>query len=183
MSKTVKTTTVYPDYFFSFFFSLSCFPLYRYAARPITEPYRTAKNRYISVYRYIDTALGLRGYLNLEGQGSRNHLYYITLNACTLIQLIHFFQCKKFVRPIVIKAYLTQNTAGHTVPIQYTRLYTGWLVRESGFNCASTVWISLCELDSNVARLWTNKARIFSVKQGLSRFEHALHRLTVPSTV
>jgi len=51
-----KTTTVYPDYYFSFF-SLSCFPLYRYAARPITEPYRTAKNRYISVYRYIDTAL------------------------------------------------------------------------------------------------------------------------------
>jgi len=57
MSKTVKTTTVYPDYNFFNFFSLGCFPLYRYAARPITEPYRTAKKGYISVYRYIDTAL------------------------------------------------------------------------------------------------------------------------------
>ena len=35
--------------------SLSCFPLYRYAARPITEPY--CKNQYKSIYRYIDTAL------------------------------------------------------------------------------------------------------------------------------
>jgi len=61
MSKTVKKkTTVYPDYYF-LIFSLSCFPLYRYAARPITDPYRTAKIRYISVYRYIDTALMLPG--------------------------------------------------------------------------------------------------------------------------
>ena len=30
------------------------------------------------------------------------------------------------------------------------------------------------ELDSNVARVCTNKARIFSIKQGLSRFEHDL---------
>jgi len=64
ISKIVKTTTVYPDYYFFQFFSLSCFPLYRYAARPITEPYRTPKNRYISVYRYIDTALVCRAILS-----------------------------------------------------------------------------------------------------------------------
>ena len=29
-------------------------------------------------------------------------------------------------------------------------------------------------LDSNVARVCTNKARIYSIKQGLSRFEHDL---------
>jgi len=46
MSKTVKRTTLYP-----FSFSLSCFPLYQYAARPITEPYHTAKK---GTYRFID---------------------------------------------------------------------------------------------------------------------------------
>ena len=30
------------------------------------------------------------------------------------------------------------------------------------------------DLDSNVARVCTNKARIYSTKQGLSRFEHDL---------
>ena len=30
------------------------------------------------------------------------------------------------------------------------------------------------DLDSNVARMCTNKARIYSIKQGLSRFEHDL---------
>jgi len=35
--------------------------------------------------------------------------------------------------------------------------------------------ISWYELDSNVTRVCTNKARIYSVKQCLSRFEHDLH--------
>jgi len=63
MSKTVKKQQQYTQItiFLFFFFSLSCFPLYRYAARQITEPYRTAKTRYISVYRYINTALVLTG--------------------------------------------------------------------------------------------------------------------------
>ena len=34
------------------------------------------------------------------------------------------------------KACLTQNTVGHTVPIWYTRLYTGWLVRVLSSNRA-----------------------------------------------
>ena len=34
--------------------------------------------------------------------------------------------------------------------------------------------MSLYDLDSNVARVCTNKARIYSIKQGLSRFEHDL---------
>ena len=53
MSETVKTTTVYPRLLL-LILSLSCFPVYRYAARPITEPYRTAKN---GINRFIDTAL------------------------------------------------------------------------------------------------------------------------------
>jgi len=36
--------------------SLRCFPLYRYAARPINEPYHTAKkpgiSRFIDIYRH-----------------------------------------------------------------------------------------------------------------------------------
>ena len=34
--------------------------------------------------------------------------------------------------------------------------------------------MSWYDLDSNVARVCTNKARIYSIKQGLSRFEHDL---------
>ena len=30
------------------------------------------------------------------------------------------------------------------------------------------------DLDSNIARVCTNKARMYSIKQGLSRFEHDL---------
>ena len=35
--------------------SLSCFPLHRYAARPITEPYRTANFGLKTIDRHIDT--------------------------------------------------------------------------------------------------------------------------------
>ena len=35
--------------------------------------------------------------------------------------------------------------------------------------CLGMSWY---DLDSNVARISTNKARIYSIKQGLSRFEH-----------
>ena len=34
--------------------------------------------------------------------------------------------------------------------------------------------MSCCDLDSNVARVCTNKARLCSIKQGLSRFKHDL---------
>ena len=34
--------------------------------------------------------------------------------------------------------------------------------------------MSWYDLDSNVARVCTNKARVYSIKQGLSRFEHDL---------
>ena len=37
--------------------------------------------------------------------------------------------------------------------------------------CLGMSWY---DLDSNVARVCTNKARIYSIKQGLSRFEHDL---------
>ena len=37
--------------------------------------------------------------------------------------------------------------------------------------CLGMSWY---DLDSNVARVWRNKARIYSIKQGLSRFEHDL---------
>ena len=36
------------------------------------------------------------------------------------------------------------------------------------------LWMSWYDLDSNVARVCTNKALIYSIKQGLSRFEHDL---------
>jgi len=71
-------------------------------------------------------------------------------------------------------AFVSQNTIGHTVPIRYTRLYTGWLVRVLGSN--PVPWF---ELDSNVARVCTIKARVYSVKQGFSRFEHDLQPVFV----
>ena len=37
--------------------------------------------------------------------------------------------------------------------------------------CLGMSWY---DLDSNVARVCTNKARIYSIRQGLSRFEHDL---------
>ena len=40
--------------------------------------------------------------------------------------------------------------------------------------CLGMSWYDLYDLDSNVARVCTNKARIYSIKQGLSRFEHDL---------
>lgn len=42
--------------------------------------------------------------------------------------------------------------------------------------CLGMSWY---DLDSNVARVCTNKARIYSVKQGLSRFEHDFHTIVV----
>ena len=39
--------------------------------------------------------------------------------------------------------------------------------------------MSLYDLDSNVARVCTNKARIYSIKQGLSRFEHDLQTIFI----
>ena len=35
--------------------------------------------------------------------------------------------------------------------------------------------MSWYDLDSNEARVCTNKARIYSIKEGLSRFEYDLH--------
>jgi len=70
MSKTVKTTTVYPDYYF-LIFSLSCFPLYRYSARPITDRIVLQKS---GTYRFIDisTQHNLQGYVTLVGERSVN---------------------------------------------------------------------------------------------------------------
>lgn len=39
--------------------------------------------------------------------------------------------------------------------------------------------MSWYDLDSNVARECTNKARIYSVKQGLARFEHDLQTIFI----
>ena len=39
--------------------------------------------------------------------------------------------------------------------------------------------MSWYDLDSNVARVCTNKARIYSIKQGLLRFEHDFHTIVV----
>ena len=39
--------------------------------------------------------------------------------------------------------------------------------------------MSWYDLDSNVARVSTNKARIYSIKQCLSRFEHDLHTIVL----
>ena len=53
--------------------------------------------------------------------------------------------------------------------------------------CLGMCWY---DLDSNVARVSTKKARIYSIKQGLSRFEHdsqndfhTIRHCKVPSTV
>ena len=59
MSETVKTTTVYPDYNFSNFkFELLPFVSIRRETDNRTVSY-CKKNRYKSVYRYIDTALAV----------------------------------------------------------------------------------------------------------------------------
>ena len=42
--------------------------------------------------------------------------------------------------------------------------------------CLGKSWY---DLDSNVARVCTIKARIYSIKQGLSRFEHDFHTIVV----
>ena len=41
------------------------------------------------------------------------------------------------------------------------------------------IGMSWYDLDSNVARVCTNKARIYSIKQGLSRFEHDLQTIFI----
>jgi hypothetical protein len=71
------------------------------------------------------------------------------------------------------KACLAQNTVGQTVPILYTRLYTGCMELQP---CLGMSWY---DLDSNVARVCTNKARIYSAKQGVSRFEHDLQTIFI----
>lgn len=43
----------------------------------------------------------------------------------------------------------------------------------------SCLGMSWYDLDSNVARVCTNKARIYSVKQGFSRFEHELQTILI----
>ena len=47
--------------------------MYRYAAKPITKPYCTAKKRYKSVYRYIDTALLPTHYCRVVFNSSLNN--------------------------------------------------------------------------------------------------------------
>ena len=42
--------------------------------------------------------------------------------------------------------------------------------------CLGMIWY---DLDSNVARVCTNKARIYSIKQSLSWFEHHFHKIFV----
>ena len=42
--------------------------------------------------------------------------------------------------------------------------------------CLGMSWY---DLDSNVAQVCTNKAQIYSIKQGLSQFEHNFHRIFV----
>jgi len=46
--------------------------------------------------------------------------------------------------------------------------------------CSKRAWgISLYELDSTVARVCTNKSRMYSIKQGWSRFKHDLHTIFI----
>jgi len=60
------------------------------------------------------------------------------------------------------------HTVWNTVLIRYTQLYTGWLIRVFGSNRA-WIWVRLgCRTSMY------NKARIYSVKQGLLRLEHDL---------
>ena len=67
--------------------------------------------------------------------------------------------------------------------LQRTRLENGFYTVYSVLNdltgtsiglqpCLTIIWY---DRYSNIARVYTTKARIYSVKQGLSRFEHNLH--------
>ena len=71
---------------------------------------------------------------------------------------------------MTFKACLAQNTAGHTVPIRYTRLYAGWLVRILSSNHACG-WVDILDQARFVA-VWTRFAKRFSYDC-----------CTVPSTV
>ena len=63
------------------------------------------------------------------------------------------------------------NTVGNGSNTVYSFIYglTGTSIK-----LQSCLRISWYDLDSNVARVCTNKARTYSIKQGLSRFEHDL---------
>jgi len=87
--------------------------------------------------------------------------------------------------------YFSKN---HLNPISHkTRLGTPFLYDIIGYTRVNwyEYWaptVPWHELDSNVARVCTNKALIYSVEQGLLRFEHDLSTIlydcfTVPSTV
>ena len=77
---------------------------------------------------------------------------------------------------LLFKACLTQNTVGHTVPIRGSVIHglTGTSIELQP--CLGMSWY---DLDSNAARVYTNKARIYSIKQGLSRFEHDLQTIFI----
>jgi len=58
----------------------------------------------------------------------------------------------------------------------YTRLYTGWLVRVLGSNRTSGLG-GTCQTPMYTAWVCSNKALIYSIKQGLARVEHHLHAI------
>ena len=81
------------------------------------------------------------------------------------------------------KACLTQNTVRHTVPIRLYSVIHG--LTGTSIELQPCLGMSWYDLNLNVARVCTNKARIYLIKQGLSWFELDLQNdcCTVPSTV
>ena len=73
--------------------------------------------------------------------------------------------------PIILRLSHTEHGWTHGSNTEYSVIHglTGTSIELQP--CLGVSWY---DLDSNVARVCTNKARIYSVKQGLSRLEHDL---------
>ena len=95
MSKTVKRTTLYP-----FSFSLSCFPLYQYAARPITVSYCKKKPVHISLSIYINTALSRTAYCPILASRTVYRHFLASRTAYRLTTKLSFFDDSIYIMKI-----------------------------------------------------------------------------------
>lgn len=103
----------------------------------------------------------------------------ILIGWCTLYQYVLF------------KALLFFHTLCHLQCLSLSHTEHGWahgsntvysvihVLTGTSIELQPCLGMSWYDLDSNVARVCTNKARIYSVKQGLSRFEHDLQTIFI----
>ena len=116
-------------------------------------------------------------------------ILFILLVTIKLLSLLHMTKIGLnfgLVKRFVLRLSHTEHGWAHGSNTVYSVIHgmTGTSIELQP--CLGMSWY---DLDSNVARVYTNKARIYSVKQGLSRLEHDLQNgfsydcCTVPSTV